>query len=189
MAFPFHLDVPGEWTLQSWKVCGKLFHFWESQQSWPLRISVKRAEWGEDHGVLRFVCVCFTREIRMSRWLVGSQGSLWESLWVEGVSSDGVPGLTWQAGLGHAEASPLKSAMKTPQLLKRWWKILSVFQGERLSRVLEIWHHLQPWPPLPCCWVTSHCWPWNYVCGEPSLGCRPGVRNYCKNLSLYPTQS
>lgn len=32
-----------------------------------------------------------------------------------------------------------------------------------LSPILITWYLPEPCSPLPCGWLTSHCWPWNHI--------------------------
>ena len=128
------------------------------------------------------VCVCWAQEVRMGRRQVGSQRSPWESLWVEGVSSQS----PWTGVAGRA--GTLWSVRWGSRDCWRWreWKTTWSFSWlRRLSHVLEIWPLLEPWPHLPCCWVMS----WNYVYGQTSPRGQAGLRNYFKKWVLHPTQS
>ena len=97
------------------------------------------------------VFVCWAPEVRMGRRQVGSQRSPWESSWVDRVSSQrpwtgaaGRAGRLWSMQWGSWDCWRCNAGHSAILLV------------EGLSHVLEIQPLLEPWPHLPCCWVTSY---------------------------------
>lgn len=104
-------------------------------------------------------CV-LAHEIGLGRWQVGSQGSPWESWGCRGI----IPVSPWSALSGRASTLWSNSSEKSnEEAAEEVMENTQPFWLSWLSHVLETWHLPEPWPPLPCGWLTSHCWPWNHI--------------------------